>query len=634
MRSILTHISKIQPIRMTAVFAAIFCLLLLWPPSAQASTGAIETPAGSQANTLARNDDESTGAVDLGFSIDFLGTTWSQVYVNNNGNLTFGGPMETWSPYALQGSSAPIIAAFFSDVDTRNLATSPVTYGTSAYDGHAAFYANWINVGEFSNGSVPNSFQVIIVDRSDTGEGNFDIVYNYESILWDHDGASMGWSTGGTGSVYYENSASRIPGAFPDSNTTSGLVYGSFGTTQLGRYVYSIRDGHVVGFPTITAPAVTLEGNTSGGYSPISATPLGATVFDDKGITSFTHNFTDSVLPLGTTNLTWTAVNLDGISVAKIQAVTIQDTTAPTNPSIAGVNATIDEPTTNTAIDVSWTGAADTCSGVDGFSWSWTQDSASLPDTTLDGEETDASATSPVLTDGNWYFNIRTCDISGNWSTSYASSGPYIIDTVAPTGSFSIDGDAVSVSANQITATCAIVDETLMGDMRFQVDGGDWSDWQPFAATSTLGITENGSAHAVEAEFRDAAGNILSATDEIAVRCAVDTAVTNGTIDPSLTVEYGAGASVSYSPRAGFHLKSVTVDGTAVDIEAFPTSYAFSEITSDHTISVVYEANFSIFPTTGDSLNMGLIVVAIFGMMCIAGGVFLVLRSKRQRMDN
>ncbi len=72
----------------------------------------------------------------------------------------------------------------------------------------------------------------------------------------------------------------------------------------------------------------------------------------------------------------------------------------------------------------------------------------------------------------------------------------------------------------------------------------------------------------------------------------IETSVTNGTIDPDAdpTVEHGGSQLVTYAPATGYHLKSVTVDGTDVT-EAYPASYTFTNVTEDHTISVVYEVN-------------------------------------------
>src|SRR5262245_34551322 len=89
---------------------------------------------GFNTSPLAGNDDGSAGPINLGFSVNFFGVTYSQVYVNNNGNITFGSSSSQYTPTALTNSGqTPRIAAFFADIDTR--ATSPVTYGTGTVDG-------------------------------------------------------------------------------------------------------------------------------------------------------------------------------------------------------------------------------------------------------------------------------------------------------------------------------------------------------------------------------------------------------------------------------------------------------------------------------------------------------------------
>jgi hypothetical protein len=53
---------------------------------------------GFDGNTLPRNDDGSTGAVGIGFTTNFFGQNFTQLFVNNNGNVTFDGPLGTFTP--------------------------------------------------------------------------------------------------------------------------------------------------------------------------------------------------------------------------------------------------------------------------------------------------------------------------------------------------------------------------------------------------------------------------------------------------------------------------------------------------------------------------------------------------------
>lgn len=89
---------------------------------------------------------------------------------------------------------------------------------------------------------------------------------------------------------------------------------------------------------------------------------------------------------------------------------------------------------TDRTIDVRWPLASgQTWPGhefVDGYSWSWTTSSTSIPDTTKDGEETVQSTTSSSLAVGTWWFHLRVRDTSGNWTVSgdVAHLGPFCLN--------------------------------------------------------------------------------------------------------------------------------------------------------------------------------------------------------------
>lgn len=224
--------------------------------SGSVGTGSIRP--GFDTATLPANDDNSTGAVPLPFSPNFFGTSYSQLFVNNNGNVTFDGPLSAFTPFDLTSTRHVIIAPFFADVDTR--VGNVLTYGNGFVDGHAAFGVTWPGVDCFAAGTnnARDNFQVVLVDRSDTGPGNFDIEFNYDGIAWETGTASggnqnclggssarAGFSQGtGNPGTFFELPGSGVPGSFLDSNPT-GLVHGNHNTSQLGRYVYPVRTGQV-----------------------------------------------------------------------------------------------------------------------------------------------------------------------------------------------------------------------------------------------------------------------------------------------------------------------------------------------------------------------------------------------------
>ena len=61
--------------------------------------------AGFGENHLEPNDDESSVAIDItGIfpgGLNFFGTVYEALYLNNNGNITFESPLSTFTPFRL-----------------------------------------------------------------------------------------------------------------------------------------------------------------------------------------------------------------------------------------------------------------------------------------------------------------------------------------------------------------------------------------------------------------------------------------------------------------------------------------------------------------------------------------------------
>jgi hypothetical protein len=225
---------------------------------------------GFDGSFLVRNDDNQ--GVDnllatLPFTINFYGTLYSQFYVNNNGNVTFDSDLNTWTPEALVNLGRDIIAPFWADVDTRNDSSDVVRYGAGTVDGTNAFGVEWVNVGYYAaHADKLLSVQLVLIDRSDIAVGDFDIEFNYCKVQWEAGDASggshgywqgqwgesarTGFASSSGGSDYFEFTDSGVvPGAFLDSNLTTGLIYNSFNSSAQGRYVFQFSNGYPEGLP-------------------------------------------------------------------------------------------------------------------------------------------------------------------------------------------------------------------------------------------------------------------------------------------------------------------------------------------------------------------------------------------------
>lgn len=213
-------------------------------------------------NTLTANDDGFTGLVDIGFNINFYGQSFNKLYVNNNGNVSFNTQLPTYTPFSLLSTSNAMLAPFFADVDTRNIASGLTQYGQATINGRQTFGVNWINVGYFSSkADKTNSFQLIVTDRSDTGAGNFDFQFNYDNIRWETGSASggtngfggssarAGWSNGITKS--FELAGSAVNGALLNSGSNA-LTHNQLDSAIEGQYNFSVRNGAVI--PAVPEP--------------------------------------------------------------------------------------------------------------------------------------------------------------------------------------------------------------------------------------------------------------------------------------------------------------------------------------------------------------------------------------------
>ena len=136
-------------------------------------------------NILSANDDGSTGQVGLGFTANINGTNYTQTYVNNNGNITFDNNLGTYTPSAISGGGfGPIIAPFFSDVDTLSSFSAVVSYGTANLGGYNVFGVNYINVGVFGAQPIFNDLQMSVRGCSDVSHFYLSLPFPSSSIFF------------------------------------------------------------------------------------------------------------------------------------------------------------------------------------------------------------------------------------------------------------------------------------------------------------------------------------------------------------------------------------------------------------------------------------------------------------------
>uniref|UniRef100_A0A673INH0 NIDO domain-containing protein n=1 Tax=Sinocyclocheilus rhinocerous TaxID=307959 RepID=A0A673INH0_9TELE len=154
-------------------------------------------PFGTGDTVNGRIDDGSSSVIYLQQPFIFFGQTYNQIYVNNNGHLTFDGAWYSYSPYQFPAyGGKDLIAPFWTDIDNRwngvisyqqYTSGSVLTQATQdinqyfpdlSFSASWVFVATWDRVAYYYNSGIETSFQVVLISN---GHLSF-VVINYGAI--------------------------------------------------------------------------------------------------------------------------------------------------------------------------------------------------------------------------------------------------------------------------------------------------------------------------------------------------------------------------------------------------------------------------------------------------------------------
>lgn len=206
---------------------------------------------------------------------------------------------------------------------------------------------------------------------------------------------------------------------------------------------------------------------------------------------------------------------------------------------------------------------------------------------------------------GNWQTYAGTPVVFGEGIRTIRYHSVDVVGAQGPPGSVTlrIDATAPTTSADVSpayvdTATIAIASsDELSGVSRteYELDGR--------VAVGTLVATSEPGTHILRHRAVDVAGNTgaWSPAETFAVVSSADCVITasagaGGTIAPSgvTVVSRGSDATFNITPKSGYHVADVLVDGSSVGAV---TSYRFTGITVNHAISATFAVD-SITPTS------------------------------------
>src|ERR1035437_6662176 len=158
------------------------------PMTASITCNCYIPPDGTYTVAMAPNDDLSTNSLSIPFTFCLYGNNYNSLYINNNGNISFGQAYSTFSSSPFPDPSYIMVAPFWGDVDTQGAGV--VEYKITP----TAMYVNWVGVGYYpAQTDKVNTFQLIITDGTDPilPTGN-NIAFCYGDMQWTTGSASQG----------------------------------------------------------------------------------------------------------------------------------------------------------------------------------------------------------------------------------------------------------------------------------------------------------------------------------------------------------------------------------------------------------------------------------------------------------
>jgi subtilisin family serine protease len=226
-------------------------------------------------SNLSSCDDCSSPSLSLGFTLDWFGTQYTNIFVNTNGGAVLDdglGSFRSYRNFDLRTATRPYILPLFTDLNPSANGTVEFGRGTIS-DGSTknVFWAEWIDVAEYGNNSARQEFQMLIIEESDGAT----IEFRYVDLT------NAGSTTNSVFEVGFadptdSNNTVRIPDSNGDPSASELLSGKSGGST--GIWSYSVADsGSPSPAPTPTptpTPINTIQPNPPWGLDRIDQRSL------------------------------------------------------------------------------------------------------------------------------------------------------------------------------------------------------------------------------------------------------------------------------------------------------------------------------------------------------------------------
>jgi ABC-type transporter MlaC component len=194
-----------------------------------------------------------------------------------------------------------------------------------------------------------------------------------------------------------------------------------------------------------------------------------------------------------------------------------------------------------------------------------------------------------VLVDGSSVGAVTSYEFS-NVTADHTISASFAIDTYTITATAGVNG-SISPSGAVMVNHGSSQSFTIIPSAGYHV-ADVLVDGASVGTVTSYEFTNVSADHAISASFAINIYNITAAADS------------NGSITPlgAVNVNHGSNQSFTITPSAGYHVADVLVDGVS---QGAITSYQFSNVTANHTISASFAINtYTITATTGANGNI------------------------------
>ena len=258
-----------------------------------------------------------------------------------------------------------------------------------------------------------------------------------------------------------------------------------------------------------------------------------------------------------------------------------------------------------------------------------------------------------VLATGGYPYNVGVADFDGNGKPDFVTvndSGStvsvFLNAGSMPAGTMTLDADNDATKSTTVTIDSSV---TSAAQMRVRDGGGDWSDWQAYAAHTGWTVPAGDGSKAVDVEYRSHLGDVLALNDSIILDTVAPVSGTGdaptGWVNASglpLTVVIGSSDASTYVVSTEYRLDGATdwTEGSSVPVSGDGThtiEYRSTDAAGNVEVAKTYTVGIDTAPpVTTDDAPSGWLTAAALPVtvhLTADAGLGSPIKSTEYRLD-